>query len=501
MLIPGIDAGNSRFKYAAPDITAAPRLITNKFGESFTPSAVFFTPDNGIIIGTEALNAGFTEPKRLVTDWKRSMGTEEALYTDDAGSVYKAMDILAILLKDAKENIEAKTDNVVNEAVITVPANYSKLQKQQTIDAAQKVGIKAILLPHEPTAAALGNELHKRGNCTALIFDLGGGTFDVSIVRSKGNVCDIVATGGDPNIGGRDFNDRISEKLLDEFESQNGFRPAKSEEPIFFHEMFQRIEQLKISLSIQMQSVIVLSCKAKQLNINITRELFNSWVGDIAAKTIETTKQVIDDAGLDISQIDEIYAVGGGSMMPIITELLEELTGKKVSRRCEAHAAAALGAVLAGRLEYKRQGKAYSCGDVVLPAPDAIVHEILSRSIGVLVLNNDGSRVCSEILPKDTPIPSIQTKLFKLSEPNQTAVTIKILEGAESQDANKCLKIGDFDLNDLPPRPDLIGRIEITFSLDENGLLTAKARDNASGKTAEMEISYDYTGKEKAKSA
>lgn len=491
MLVPGIDAGNSRFKCAAPDVAGNPTLIANRFGEPFTPSAVFFTPDGSIIVGTEALNAGFADPTRLVVNWKRSMGTDVALYTADDGTVYTAMDILAILLNDARDNIEAKTDQVVNEAVITVPANYTDAQKQQTIDAAAKVGIKAILLPHEPTAAALGNELHKRKDCTALVYDLGGGTFDVSIVRSKGNVCDVVATGGEPNIGGRDFNDRIGEKILDEFNAKNGFTPSKDDHPIFFQEMTQRIEQLKISLSVQAQSQIVLSCEGKQLSLTITRQQFNALVEDIAEKTMERTLQVIKDANLDMSSIDEIYAVGGGSMMPIITEKLETLTGKKVSRRCEPHAAAALGAVLGGRLEYRRQGKTYTCGDVVLPAPDLIVHDILSHTIGVLALEQNDREVCSEILPSETPIPSIQTKLFKLGEPNQTAVTIKVLEGEDGKEANECLMLGHFDLTDLPPRPDMIGRIEVTFSLDSNGLLTAKARDNASGKTAEMKIDYE----------
>jgi molecular chaperone DnaK (HSP70) len=180
-------------------------------------------------------------------------------------------------------------------------------------------------------------------------------------------------------------------------------------------------------------------------------------------------------------------------MMPIITEMLEELTGKKVSRRCEPHSAAALGAVLAGRIEYQRQGQSYPCGDVVLPGPDLIVHDILSHSIGVMALDPNNRQVCSGILAKDTAIPSIQTKLFKLSEPNQTAVTLKVLEGDDGKDAAQCLELGHFELTGLPPRPDLIGRIEVTFSLDVNGLLTAKARDNASGKTEEMEINYDIT--------
>ncbi|MCK5000750.1 MAG: Hsp70 family protein, partial [Anaerohalosphaera sp.] len=466
--------------------------ITNRYGEVFTPSAVFFNLDGSVIVGTEALNAGFIEPERLVTNWKRDLGTEVVLYTSNDGKTYTSMDILSILLKDAKDNIEAKTGQVVNEAVITVPANYNDAQKQQTKDAAAKVGIKAIHLPNEPTAAALGNQLHERNNCTVLVFDLGGGTFDVSLLRSEGNVCTILTTGGDPSIGGRDFNDCVGEKVLDEFEAQNGFRPTKEKHPLFFQDMNHRIEQVKISLSIQIKSPIVLTCEGKQLNMTVTREQFNTWVSDIAKKTMEKTAQVIKDAGLEMSQIDELYAVGGGSMVPIVRDMLEELTGKKISQSCEPHLAAAFGAVIDGRLEYKRLGKVYKRGEVTLPPPEPIVHDILSHSIGVLALDKNNTEVCSEILSKTTPVPSNQTKLFKLSQPNQTAVKIKVLEGEDRSNADDCLMLGHFDLNDLSPRPDMIGRIEVTFLLDNNGLLTAKARDNAGGKTAEMEIAYDF---------
>ena len=495
-MIPSIDAGNSRFKCAVADVAGNPKLITNRFGEPFTPSAVFFSPDGETIVGTEAINAGFVEPSRLVTNWKRAMGTDKPFYTADDGTAYQAMDVLAILLKDAKDNIEAKTGQIVNEAVITVPANYTDLQKQQTIDAAQKVGMKIVTLPHEPTAAALGNELYKQNNSTALVYDLGGGTFDVSIVQTKGNVCNIVATGGDPNIGGRDFNDRISEKLLEEFESINSFRPSEDTHAVFFQEMSQKIEQLKISLSVQARSQVVLFCEGRQLQTTITREQFNSWVRDIAEKTIRKTRQVIEDADLDISQIDQVYAVGGGSMMPIVAELLEELTGKKISKKCEPHSAAALGGILSGRLECQRQGKNYVVGDVVLPAPTTIVHEILSHTIGVLVREQDKRDICSEILSKDTPVPSIQTKMFKLAESDQTAVIIEVLEGENGKNSKDCLALGHFELNGLPPRPDMIGRIEVTFSLDNNGLLTAKARDIVSGKEEQMQIDYDIKSKQ-----
>jgi molecular chaperone DnaK len=491
MTIPGIDAGNSRFKFSVPDVAGNPQLLTNRFGEPFTPSAVFMAPDGSIIIGTEALNAGYADPDRLIVNWKRSMGTDDVLYKAENGKEYRAKDILSILLQNAKENIESKTGSVVNEAVITVPANYTDAQKKETIEAADQAGIDAILLPHEPTAAALGNGLHERDNCTALVFDLGGGTFDVSIIRSKGNLCEIVATGGDPNVGGRDFNDRIAEQLLDAFEGEHGFRPSEKEHRVFHSELASRVEQLKISLSVQPQASIILFCEGKQLQRQVTREEFNSWVEDLADRTAVKTAQVIKDAGLEMSEIDEVYAVGGGSMMPVVVEKLENLTEKRICRKCEPHSAAALGAVLAGRLEYSRQGKAYTHGDVVLPAPDFFLHDILSHTIGVLVLDANETDVCSQILARDTPIPSVQTKLFKLSDPKQTAATIKVLEGPDGARADNCLALGHFDLNDLPCRPDLIGRIEITFSLDSNGLLTAKARDTASGKTAEMTIDYE----------
>ena len=491
MLIPGIDAGNSRMKYGISDTSGVPKLITNRFGEPFTPSAVYFASDGTIVIGSEALNAGFADPDRLVENWKRAMGTDEILYTDDSGKEYHAKDILALLLKDTKDNLEAKTGKVVNEAVITVPANYNDLQKQETIDAAAWVGITAILLPHEPTAAALGNELYKKKNATVLVYDLGGGTFDVSIIKSQGNVCEIKATNG-INVGGKDFNDRLAEKVLDEFETKHGVRPLKSEYPVFFQEMMQRIEQLKITLSVQQQTQITLYCEGKQIQMTITREQFDSLVADLVEKTMQITIKTVQDAGLDFSQIDEIYAVGGGSMMSTVKENLEKSTGKKISGRCEAHCAAAYGAVMAGRIEYARQGKPYKYGegDVTLPAPDILVHEILSHTIGVMVLDENSKEICSELLSRNTAIPSIQTKLFKLSEPNQTAVTIQVLEGENGDAVSDCLMLGHFELTDLPPRPDLIGRVEITLSLDKNGLLAAKARDNASGKSGEMEIDY-----------
>jgi molecular chaperone DnaK len=417
------------------------------------------------------------------------MGTDDILYTAEDGRKYKAKNILAILLKSVKETIEAKTGRVCDEAVISTPANYNDVQKQQTIEGAHEAGLKVLLLIHEPTAAALGNELHKKKDGVVLVFDLGGGTFDVSLVQVKGNLFEVIATGGE-RLGGRDFNECINQKVLDEFEAEHNYRPNQKEHPVFYQEMAQRVEHLKVSLSAQKQSQIVLSCDGDQFKTTITRDQFNSWVLPLAEKAMKRTELTVKEAKLDWPDISEVYAVGGGSMPPIIIELLEKLTGKKVSRRCEPHCAAALGAVIAGRLECARQGRSYQVGDRTLPPPGFYLREILSRPIGVATLDENDKEICCVMLAKNTPIPSIQTRIFKMTEPNQTEVLIRILDGEDDQEAAKCVELGRFELKDLPARPDLIGRIEIIFNLDANGMLTATARDIVSGKIAELQIAY-----------
>jgi molecular chaperone DnaK len=488
-MIPGIDAGNFRFKIAVPDGMGNPQILTNRLGEPFIRSVVYFAEDGSILVGTEAENTALANPKRAVFDWKRFMGTDAVLYQDGKDKV-KAKDILTILLKKVKETIEAKTGEVCEEVVITDPANYNDLQKKETLEAASDAGLKVLLLLHEPTAAALGNEFHKKKNSKAIVFDLGGGTFDVSMVQNKGNLCEVIATNGEPKLGGRDFNDCLSEFVLEQFEAEHGYRPNPEDHPVFCQDMAQRVEQLKLSLTANTQSQIVLSCDGDLLKTTITRKQFNNRVRLLVQKAMERTAKTAKDANLAWSDIDEVYAVGGGSMPPIITEELEKLTGKKVSCRCEAHAAAAMGAVIAGRLEYARLGREYKIQAGTLPPPDFYLRDILSRPIGVAVLDDDQKEKCSVLLRKDTPIPSIQTRLFKMTEPNQTEVLIRILDGEDGANASGCVELGRFVLKGLPPRPDLIGRIEITFNLDASGMLTATARDIVSGKTAELQITY-----------
>jgi molecular chaperone DnaK len=490
-MVPGIDAGDYHFKTAVPDSAGSPKLITNRFGEPFTRSVVYFADDGSTIVGTEAENAALADPERAVFDWKRHMGTDEILYEDKKGRIYIARDILAILLEEVKEDIEAKTGEVCEAVVITVPANYTDKQKQETKDAAATVGLKVVHLPKEPTAAALGNEFYKRKDSRVLVFDLGGGTFDVSILERRGNRCEVIATNGDNKLGAIDFNSALAEMILEQWETEHGCRPQPDDQIIFYQDLSQRVEQLKLALTVQSQSQLVISCDGDTLKAVVTRDQFNERVLPLVGRAMKKTEKTATDANLGWDDIDEIYAVGGGSLPPIVREELEKLTGKKISRRCEAHSAAAFGAVIDGRLEAARKGEDYRIIGGTLPPLDFYLREILSRSIGVAVLDENDKELCSEILVKNTPIPSIQARMYKMSMPNQTDVLIRVLDGEDGADADKCVELGRFELKGLPVRPDLIGRVEITFNLDRNGMLTATAGDTVSGKTSNLEITYD----------
>jgi molecular chaperone DnaK len=490
MNVLGIDAGTTRFKTAILNTSGEPQSLTNRAGEIFTPSVVSFAGDGSVLVGAEAANAALADPTRAVFDWKMNMGTDKVLCSVD-GTGYRAVDILAILLKTVKEDAEAKTGEPVNEAVITVPANYSNVQKQQTHEAANEAGLKVIITPHEPTAGALGNKVYKLKKGIVAVYDLGGGTFDVSIIEIKGNVSSVIATGGIQQLGGRDFNKCIEAKIIEEFEKQHQYRPDSQEDAIFYQDLHNRVEQVKISLSAQTQCNVVLSCNGDLLNMTVTRQQFEDWAGSLVTQSIEQTEATLKEAGLEWTDIDAIYPIGGGSMMPIVIRSLEEASGKKVTQNCEAHCAAALGAAIAGRLEYDRQRKAYRVGSATLPPTNFDIKDILSRAVGVLALDENNHQICCEILAKDTPIPSIQTRNFKLSELGQTDVQIQILQGREGDKTDDCEALGHFDLKDLPSRSDVINRIEVSFDLDKNGLLTASARDTVSNKKAELEIDYN----------
>jgi molecular chaperone DnaK len=496
MIVLAIDAGNGFFKVAVPDATGNPQLLYNKWGEPSTASVVFFGTDGSIITGTEAKHAALADPTRAVSSWKRSMGTDNVLHRTDDGEEYRAEDILYILLKEVKENAEAKTGQGIAEAVICVPANYTDPQKQSTINAVNRAGMDVLRLIPEPTSAALGNKVQDLGDCISLVYDLGDGTFDVSIVKSNGNVTEILSTGGESHLGSRDFGDAIKQKALERFESEYGFRPTPDEHPLFFQDLSDRVERVKISLSVKEQTNLVVSCDGHVLNMPVGAHEFETWTADLIKKTIECTKRTIQDAKLTPDKINVIFAVGGGSRMRWVSEELEKALGRKPTEHCEAIYAGAYGGVLAGRIEYARRGKSYMIEDYALPSPDVHLRDVTSHPIGVCVLSGNRDLVCQEILPKNTLIPSVQTKTFRLGVSDQTEALIEILQGENAASRKDCALLGHFTLTELPQKKELTERIEICLNLDINAMLVATARDKESSRTADLQIAYKHNEKE-----
>lgn len=313
----------------------------------------------------------------------------------------------------------------------------------------------------------------------------------MTILRNRGNLTEVLATNGEPHLGGQDFNDRFREKIVDMFDQEHGYRPQPDKDVLFYQDVSDRIESSKISLTAKEQISFVVGCDGMLINRPVLRSDFESWTADLIEKSIERTLKTVSECGLSPDEIDCVYAVGGSSLMPMVGVALKETLGKEPVQHCEPHYAAACGAVVAARIECQRQNKPFTNPNgTTLPPPSRVFRDILSHPLGVCILTDDQKLVCHEILPKGTNIPSLQVHTFKLCAPNQTGVLIEILQGKEGQARDNAVLLGHFQLDHLPPQPDVSERIEVKFNLDSSGLLTAVARDLVSGRTAQMEIDY-----------
>jgi len=488
-LLLGIDAGNSRMKMAVCDPQGNPTLLHNDCGEPYTPSVIYFAPEGGVLVGTQALNASFTDPGRVVTNWKRHMGTDNVLYTADDGKEYRAEDILQILLERCRNDFVNKMGQDPEDVVISVPANYTDPQKEATQTAARNAGLNVLRLIHEPTAAALGNSVHRRGANLSVIYDLGGGTFDISVVQAQGDGLNVIATGGEARLGGESFNSRMEAMLLEKFEGEHGYCPDRDKHLLFFQEATCRIEQAKVVLSSRPEATVAVTCEGKLCSMPVTRQQFEEACGDLVAKTVERVKQTLAEVGLQAGQIDEILLVGGASRMPMVAAALPKLFGKPPQSDVEPDYAAAYGNLIACRIDRERQGRPLVTNNVALPPLRFRYGDVTAHPIGVCVLD-DEKMLNHVLLDKGKPFPSEHTEHFRLAEANQTDALVEILQGPKSGLKDKCAMLGHFELTSLPPQSDTQPRIEVLMRIDINGILSARARDTISGKSAELEIDY-----------
>lgn len=490
MILLGIDLGTTRSKVAHVDETGRPQMILNRRGEVYTPSAIFFESGRNPIVGVEALSEGLLQPEHVHTCFKRVLGRPDVLYTDADGKRYTATDLQAILIRHLKEDVENRFLTKVDQAVISVPANFKDHQKQATIDAAKAAGIEVIKLVHEPTAAGLAYALGKHKDQRFVVYDLGGGTFDVSVIETAGDEINVLNSTGCERLGGEDFNERIETRIIERFAKDHGFTPTVESDPVVIQEIREKVEQAKIALSEKTKTKNVVGCRGKQSIIEITRKDFEQWTADLRRQTLECTAKAIEQVGLGWKDINSLILVGGGVRMPAIQCELADLTGIVPHCDIEPDRAVAYGAALQCAIELSKSGKTLMIGGRVIPAPKAFIQEVTTHGVGCCVAEHNGHLANAVILPKGTAIPSTKADRFALQFEDQSEARIEILQGEEGQGRDACLAIGEILLSNLPPETKRSKRIEIIYSIDNNGMIRATGKDLISGQCVEIKIDY-----------
>ena len=496
----GIDLGTTNSCVAVMD-GSAPKVIENSEGDRTTPSIVAFSKDGEVLVGQSAKRQAVTNPTNTLFAVKRLIGRrfeDDVVQRDidmvpysivkaDNGDAWveangKKMappEVSARVLMKMKKTAEDYLGEEVTEAVVTVPAYFNDSQRQATKDAGKIAGLDVKRIINEPTAAALAYGMDKkRGDKKIVVYDLGGGTFDVSIIEiaevDGEHQFEVLATNGDTFLGGEDFDLRIIEYLVQEFERESGVDISK--DPLAMQRLKEAAEKAKIELSSNQQTEVNLpyitadSSGPKHLNIKLTRAKLESLVESLIGRTIEPCKIALKDAGLKVSDIDDVILVGGQTRMPKVQEAVQDFFGNEPRKDVNPDEAVALGAAI--------QGGVLS-GDV----KDVLLLDVTPLSLGIETLGG----VMTKLIEKNTTIPANAEQVFSTADDNQTAVTIHVLQGERerSQD-NKSL--GRFDLADIPPAPRGMPQIEVTFDIDANGILNVSAKDKATGKSQNIVI-------------
>ena len=491
----GIDLGTTNSCVSVME-GGEPTVITNAEGNRTTPSVVAFSDSGERLLGQVARRQAVTNPERTIFAMKRLIGRNfkdpevqksveispfkivDGSHHDPkievAGEQYTPAELSAMVLGKMKQTAEEYLGEEVTDAVITVPAYFNDSQRQATKDAGKIAGMNVSRIINEPTAAALAYGLDKKGEETIVVYDLGGGTFDVSILEIGDGVFEVKSTNGDTFLGGEDFDMRIVNWLADEFKRDNGI--DLRQDKMALQRLKEEGEKAKKELSSAMETEINLpfitadASGPKHLTIKLSRAKLESLVGDLIDRTKNPCKMALKDAGLSASDIDEIILVGGMTRMPKVQEKVKEIFGKEANRGVNPDEVVAIGAAIQGGVLQ---------GDV----KDVLLLDVTPLSLGIETLGG----VTTKLIEKNTTIPAKKSQVFSTAADNQPAVSIHVLQGERemSQD-NK--SIGRFELNDIPPAPRGVPQVEVTFDLDANGILHVSAKDMGTGKEQSIKI-------------